>query len=161
MLPPAVHPHACGEYAVLPVIHQCQGGSSPRVWGILITCSASRALSAVHPHACGEYPRVIVTDPTSSGSSPRVWGIPVCAVRKSSSRRFIPTRVGNTRYCEENPVRRTVHPHACGEYPCRGIIVDSPCGSSPRVWGIQEPHVVIVPSPRFIPTRVGNTAGGG
>ena len=29
-----VHPHACGEYAVLPIIHERQGGSSPRVWGI-------------------------------------------------------------------------------------------------------------------------------
>ncbi len=94
--PRAVHPHACGEYFDYVIHHASSGGSSPRVWGILITCSASRALSAVHPHACGEYPRVIVTDPTSSGSSPRVWGILFAIQMVIKFLRFIPTRVGNT-----------------------------------------------------------------
>ena len=33
----SVHPHACGEYFVCAAFVAWRGGSSPRVWGILIT----------------------------------------------------------------------------------------------------------------------------
>ena len=90
-----VHPHACGEY------FECQsqslrgGGSSPRVWGILLgkvdareiarfiptrvgntsIVTTGRVLNAVHPHACGEYPQALSLRSLQGGSSPRVWGI--------------------------------------------------------------------------------------
>ena len=115
-----------------------------------------------------------------SGSSPRVWGR---FRRKVDGRyhviRFIPTRVGQMlRMVLLPPLKRKVHPHACGadwHYFGRGkwwLSGSSPrvwgrsmyrmrppscCrGSSPRVWGrccVEEPpteHAF-----RFIPTRVG------
>ena len=114
------------------------------------------------------------------GSSPRVWGR---FRRKVDGRyhviRFIPTRVGQMlRMVLLPPLKRKVHPHACGadwHYFGRGkwwLSGSSPrvwgrsmyrmrppscCrGSSPRVWGrccVEEPpteHAF-----RFIPTRVG------
>ena len=113
----AVHPHACGEY-----VADCQRlngdhGSSPRVWGIQrLTNSRAGAMRfiptrvgntlplltmfaaiKVHPHACGEYLIVQRRAWNEDGSSPRVWGIPWVKGIDSSSDRFIPTRVGNTR----------------------------------------------------------------
>jgi hypothetical protein len=114
----------------------------------------------------------------NGGSSPRVWGIRFCRTRGAPSRRFIPTRVGNT---ASSPALQgaptgssprvwgilpaafastrseTVHPHACGEYV---VHLEHPCehgGSSPRVWGIPHGLTPLVLPRRFIPTRVGNT----
>ena len=53
--------------------------------------------------------------------------------------------------------RRTVHPHACGEYGQRFIEVGGLTGSSPRVWGILSDAAGALHVERFIPTRVGNT----
>ncbi len=113
-------------------------GSSPRVWGIRPSLCYVASPGPVHPHACGEYVQnntgVTVTlrfIPTrvgntiaivnllifNNGSSPRVWGI-------RSER-------GNVGW------RKTVHPHACGEYAFSAARPSSNCGSSPRVWGIR------------------------
>ena len=73
--PPAVHPHACGEYAVSDSAAEIPPGSPPRVWGIhveifqrarRIRFTPTRvgntknwigrpSVRSVHPHACGEY----------------------------------------------------------------------------------------------------------
>ena len=113
----AVHPHACGEYQSHNAVSITRCGSSPRVWGILAeipdanmverfipTRVGNTILSQqgggawlVHPHACGEYPAITSAESMMSGSSPRVWGIHGLGDVLGAQRRFIPTRVGNTR----------------------------------------------------------------
>ena len=70
-----VHPHACGEYFLSSFTRWSYRGSSPRVWGILLTAKSNvphprfiptrvgntpvigpaMYIFTVHPHACGEY----------------------------------------------------------------------------------------------------------
>ena len=109
------------------------------------------------PHACGEYSRSVAQRQRACGSSPRVWGIPGRAHELRPGRRFIPTRVGNTKRKTPQVLMEPVHPHACGEYIEHHVIVDDAGGSSPRVWGIQKGHSHRLYLWRFIPTRVGNT----
>ena len=71
------------------------------------------------------------------GSSPRVWGTLNIDLSLSTSQRFIPTRVGNTRFFLVLPRLYPVHPHACGEHE----------------WLLSLKGRYL----RFIPTRVGNT----
>ena len=91
----------------------------------------------VHPHVCGER-RVIIKAPLAKvGSSPRVWGTPYGCARRNTGTRFIPTCVGNALCVMCQVLRKTVHPHVCGE---RRLYHDRPIrisGSSPRVWGTQ------------------------
>ncbi len=89
-----VHPHGCGEHDSDVYSPSLVSGSSPRVWGTLLTpisngfvyrfiptgvgntiltCTAL-LLSAVHPHGCGEHTMVINGIFKKIGSSPRVWG---------------------------------------------------------------------------------------
>ena len=87
-----------------------------------------------------------------------MWGILHFCASNRLSRRFIPTRVGNT----FRPFWRlgiyAVHPHACGEYGYDADRRVVRLGSSPRVWGIRSPPGTVRRESRFIPTRVGNTA---
>ena len=89
-----VHPHACGERAVTSTGSQCNGGSSPRLWGTVYGTTAFRpagrfiptpvgngsssglrlTAGAVHPHACGERSFKRANRSGLSGSSPRLWG---------------------------------------------------------------------------------------
>ena len=113
-----------------------------------------------------------------SGSSPRAWGTQNAGYLRSGSRRFIPTRVGNTAARSIRARAESVHPHARGEHPVSQNLPDrqngssprawgtqidpnaalSQPGSSPRAWGTQDIHVAPALEHRFIPTRVGNTA---
>ena len=158
----AVHPHVCGEYGTRCYAAASSGGSSPRVWGILVAAGSSTLVSAVHPHVCGEYESADRARWCAFGSSPRVWGIRVL--------------LGSS------PRRSAVHPHVCGEYWLAVASAFTRCGSSPRVWGIQSgarfedlshlvhPHVCGEYDGecqgedwlwRFIPTCVGNTCCSG
>ena len=96
---------------------------------------------------------------SSRGSSPRVWGIRLLFQLADVHVRFIPTRVGNTGSIWPGPSPPPVHPHACGEYFRADTVPDGFIGSSPRVWGIPWALRVSQEAARFIPTRVGNTAG--
>jgi len=91
---PSVHPHACGEHPTgsIRTIFTC--GSSPRMWGTLLTiltvltvirfipthvgntpaAASSRPAHQVHPHACGEHGLIARKTPRVIGSSPRMWG---------------------------------------------------------------------------------------
>ena len=173
----SAHPHACGEYAVRSNTRLSAAGSSPRVWGILVTMkvihcpqrfiptrvgntsrpSCCGPATTVHPHACGEYGCLRKRPSPMSGSSPRVWGIRAEAAGAVNDDRFIPTRVGNTGKRDASAGRMAVHPHACGEYPRAAYARGDYSGSSPRVWGILSIQGKDVSMDRFIPTRVGNT----
>ena len=175
--PWTVHPHACGEYGKCAICGTKMNGSSPRVWGIRQQHESENArarfiptrvgnthgttaplrAAAVHPHACGEYSLKLPCTSPPHGSSPRVWGILMHPITSKGTKRFIPTRVGNTAFPGMQIFTLPVHPHACGEYVrgnfCRWEI----SGSSPRVWGIRPATRLPCVPPRFIPTRVGNT----
>ena len=106
-----------------------------------------------------QYPWSMVRMRCRSGSSPRVWGIRKTRKLNDGELRFIPTRVGNTLQDGQGHPIPSVHPHACGEYAHRSAGVIPSTGSSPRVWGILRDDQHEDHGDRFIPTRVGNTAG--
>ena len=112
-------------------------GSSPRVWGSLVTRLAMSVTLPVHPHACGDHGLPRLSSRLSIGSSPRVWGSLCIGVITRTGLRFIPTRVGITTTFANSSTSSTVHPHACEDHSLLSI--------------------TIVLHPRFIPTRVGIT----
>ncbi len=153
-------------------------GSSPRAWGTLAAAPdvepmqrfiptrvgntpghhRSRGPGAVHPHARGEHGIVFDGTRPGTGSSPRAWGTLLWVIAARSSRRFIPTRVGNTPECRPPAPPRAVHPHARGEHRLPGPRRFDGSGSSPRAWGTLGPLPYLRWPGRFIPTRVGNTS---
>ena len=80
LLNEAVHPHACGEHLLKAAAASRKTGSSPRLWGTLLTKSIEHQdrrfiptpvgntkiivdvpdINAVHPHACGEHSKNIL-----------------------------------------------------------------------------------------------------
>ncbi len=119
--------------------------------------SSAPSGSPVHPHACGEHIKLIEIRKKESGSSPRLWGTPSAPWPVTAAQRFIPTPVGNTLADLTVHVLVTVHPHACGEHSPGSRLFLEITGSSPRLWGTQSHRYGPRPSPRFIPTPVGNT----
>ncbi len=135
--PTSVHPHACGDYEALADGCQEEMRFIPTRVGTTCSAVAMGAALSVHPHACGDYgaaagygaraPRFIPTRVGTTitvsllralggGSSPRVWGLRTGGWRGVRCPRFIPTRVGTTSWASSHRARRTVHPHACGDY---------------------------------------------
>ena len=153
------------------------GGSSPRVWGTrhhadngmahfrfiptgvgnTFRLWSIRRSRSVHPHGCGEHTTRVRTSPIRSGSSPRVWGTPDNPAVPSSTRRFIPTGVGNTTTPAACRSTTAVHPHGCGEHEVVCEVHTDEVGSSPRVWGTHKIGNIQQVQFRFIPTGVGNT----
>ena len=155
----AVHPHACGAYAMVSFMLLFVCGSSPRLWGIRVANLPSFTPSSVHPHACGAYSVLIPTSCATLGSSPRLWGIHLFGRDNRKDPRFIPTPVGHTNTSMVESASFSVHPHACGAYASGvsagasstsvhphacGAYAHSAArtsaspGSSPRLWGIQH-----------------------
>ena len=134
-------------------------GSSPRVWGIPIGLYAAWMTARFIPTRVGNTGRMEIMNRMRFGSSPRVWGIRSSARPLSRAYRFIPTRVGNTKRRPRTRDCPPVHPHACGEYFVIFRHIGLQNGSSPRVWGILIVAGNVCLHARFIPTRVGNTAG--
>ncbi len=152
----AVHPHACGEYAVPDRPAETHRGSPPRVWGIRGTEHQGTGHGRFTPTRVGNtlhrpslyWPRRFT--PTRVGNTP-------LASSDARLQRFTPTRVGNTSKTSLAAPGTSVHPHACGEYPRYHVNdVDAP-GSPPRVWGIRISPAHRYRFVRFTPTRVGNT----
>ena len=172
----AVHPHACGEHEKALCGNGLECGSSPRMWGtfssmfMFYPCSRfipthvgnirkrspQKTRRTVHPHACGEHVRRVGQDKLIAGSSPRMWGTCGSDRNRYRGRRFIPTHVGNMPSPNLKSLRRTVHPHACGEHSDVLCLCLISCGSSPRMWGTCPGNLSHFLIPRFIPTHVGN-----
>jgi len=70
----------------------------------------------VHPHARGEHIARAMMRSEKIGSSPRAWGTRHVSAGSGVRRRFIPTRVGNTKYATKLICKYAVHPHARGEH---------------------------------------------
>ena len=92
-----------------------------------------------------------------AGSSPHAWGTPIHLPPGASKSRFIPTRVGNTPTAGLLFSADTVHPHTRGEHNSLASDFQPWAGSSPHAWGTLQTRCANFDSPRFIPTRVGNT----
>ena len=112
---------------------------------------------SVHPHACGELETSPCIALKGIGSSPRLWGTPIWWHSECSSRRFIPTPVGNSIRRQVQAIEMAVHPHACGELFISKITIGKGSGSSPRLWGTLVKADGACLSGRFIPTPVGNS----
>jgi len=145
----------CGEHLTVKHVRVLIDGSSPRVWGTLMSGSriqpkgrfiptcvgntryshAFRRIGSVHPHVCGEHGITWEAKDTSYGSSPRVWGTLRRQFPEMYSHRFIPTCVGNTALICFWAIHLPVHPHVCGEHVCACPAPVCSIGSSPRVWG--------------------------
>ena len=151
-IPTRVGNTVAGGLSPLPIF-----GSSPRAWGTPLStmppCSiqwfiptrvgnttkvtAYAPIASVHPHARGEHSAMMSAIAGSIGSSPRAWGTLRPALHRRREYRFIPTRVGNTKFSRAQRRLKSVHPHARGEHARKT------CHHRRA---------------RFIPTRVGNTA---
>ncbi len=171
------HPHARGENASDPGVHNLERGPSPRAWGEHRVLRKSngrvrtiptrvgrtrRTLpewhrSADHPHARGENKHLLKYHVQRAGPSPRAWGEPPAPQADSSPPRTIPTRVGRTQPVTEASQAASDHPHARGENRAASECRSAEAGPSPRAWG--EPRQKRHPAPvrRTIPTRVGRT----
>ncbi len=174
--PDAVHPHACGERAGNRNRKYSSCGSSPRMWGTrrnlddswegfrFIPTHVGNALprlqllgrKPVHPHACGERHQTHSISAIDDGSSPRMWGTRSKIKYRVYLPRFIPTHVGNASDIQVSTVRKTVHPHACGERLIHKDRRPIKRGSSPRMWGTHTRPSRLRHVSRFIPTHVGN-----
>ena len=130
-----VHPHACGENAVLVRLYLQGHGPPPRVWGkrllILLNPASTRSTptrvgktelgservsnGSVHPHACGENDVYGDAPNAPTGPPPRVWGKLAASPEAGDGWRSTPTRVGKTSDLVFLQTLHTVHPHACGE----------------------------------------------
>ena len=110
------HPHACGDKNSRLLLTFQRTGSSPRVWGQVMTThhfilifriiptrvgtstlgKKSRKRIKDHPHACGDKLRSEEVRQSFLGSSPRVWGQVFFSVGFARVSRIIPTRVGTS-----------------------------------------------------------------
>ena len=68
--------------------------------------------------------------------------------------------MGNTPHSVRLCIHSSVHPHTRGEYLTRQPRAWASLGSPPHAWGILRMPSPIRRSPRFTPTRVGNTGAG-
>ncbi len=172
-----VHPHTHGEHRRSSVPSSTRRGSSPHAWGTLFPHRALphvhrfiptrmgntvddgiyRHKYTVHPHTHGEHTPNRSPASGSPGSSPHAWGTRPRSSRCPGIRRFIPTRMGNTRARARSPGSSSVHPHTHGEHRRAHPLTAFPGGSSPHAWGTHRPAHPASPGRRFIPTRMGNT----
>ncbi len=154
----AVHPRACGECHLYPILAAYLSGSSPRLRGthrmvLEITTQIrfipapagnatkpSRACRAapVHPRACGERARRGLLPWRDDGSSPRLRGTRSRRGGAQRHVRFIPAPAGNAFIKLTGTPEVAVHPRACGER-C-GLAIDhfNGVGSSPRLRGTRS-----------------------
>ena len=121
----------------------------------------TETVEPVHPRACGEHGSHPGAESPAGGSSPRVRGTLESLVAQGYIGRFIPARAGNTIPSISNASMIAVHPRACGEHDSGTGNYTRCRGSSPRVRGTPFCRYPVVPSPRFIPARAGNTCRDG
>ena len=173
-----VHPHVHGERIPNPVPTRLAHGSSPRTWGTLYIEPGVRVFrrfiptymgnarssrrgtnwSTVHPHVHGERVSKTGAKAYPVGSSPRTWGTLYPYTHIITSRRFIPTYMGNAITSSKSLFAIAVHPHVHGErwvYSNRTVRF---FGSSPRTWGTRARTRSWVLWGRFIPTYMGNAS---
>ena len=129
------HPHACGDKAqAQQAVHRI-AGSSPHVWGQVVslgqlshiawiiptrvgTSGSYRKIPGIawdHPHACGDKLIQAMLIKVLKGSSPRVWGQVVPKLCGKLCDGIIRTRVGTSISFHSCDFECQDHPHACGD----------------------------------------------
>ena len=149
------HPHAYGDKTKIKVDTLMREGSSPRVWGQVLTgnfckniiriiptrmgtrdgMSEYAMLKEDHPHAYGDKSCTANSSCIESGSSPRVWGQELYLSINRLLRGIIPTRMGTSSVEHQLPQISQDHPHAYGDKSFSLLQRLPFSGSSPRVWG--------------------------
>ncbi len=130
----------------------------PRLWGNIGPAWSPSMSIPAHPHARGEHQAASAAATIDDGSSPHPWGTRARARFGATSRRFIPTPVGNTGASPAGAGRWSVHPHTRGEHYDLAVAALLLGGSSPHPWGTLPPCRTGAADQRFIPTPVGNTS---
>ena len=172
----AVHPRVCGERRPGSSRPRASAGSSPRVRGTPLSCTARagrmrfipacagnaarkltpRLSRAVHPRVCGERPTARDAGGSNGGSSPRVRGTLTASIARDCDGRFIPACAGNAMAVPNAACSSPVHPRVCGERSAAARSISSIAGSSPRVRGTLEGEPLAREIIRFIPACAGN-----
>ncbi len=130
----------------------------PRLWGNIGPAWSPSMSIPAHPHARGEHQAASAAATIDDGSSPHPWGTRARARFGATSRRFIPTPVGNTEASPERTLEQPVHPHTRGEHGLLNTTLRRFGGSSPHPWGTLDDCIAVYNQIRFIPTPVGNTS---
>ena len=91
------------------------------------------------------------------GSSPRVWGQALSSLQSIKYARIIPTRMGTRGKSARRTGKAWDHPHAYGDKLFTCNLFGVGWGSSPRVWGQENRHIVKFTAWRIIPTRMGTS----
>jgi hypothetical protein len=110
------------------------------------------------PRVRGERTEAFVHLPNVNGSSPRVRGTRLRCLGGCLDHRFIPARAENPASTQSVATRPPDHPRACGERLNRPRSHGCCGGSSPRVRGARQVHVLHQRLLRFIPARAGNAS---
>ena len=130
------HPRVCGEHSGASSSTLRWAGSSPRMRGALVACSAASAHEGIipayagstppktrarthggdHPRVCGEHWLVGRDSVPSSGSSPRMRGALDGADLESLGLGIIPAYAGSTAVEQVPTSASRDHPRVCGEH---------------------------------------------
>ena len=113
-------------------------GSSPRMWGLLLSWMAKLSMNTVHPHVCGVYGKGRLKSLLATRFIPTYVGSTLTSNRNGRRFvRFIPTYVGST---EKGYTLYYEHLRFIPTYVGSTILTknnQTPLdGSSPRMWGL-------------------------
>ncbi len=116
----------------------------PRLWGNIGPAWSPSMSIPAHPHARGEHQAASAAATIDDGSSPHPWGTRARARFGATSRRFIPTPVGNTHDNRSPCACDSVHPHTRGEHGGDATYEAAQVGSSPHPWGTPLPYPIVL-----------------
>ena len=147
----------CGEQALIFDGSIFAAGSSPRVRGTALNCTANTGSLWDHPRVCGEQCLDLAQALNNTGSSPRVRGTACSFKTVSLNIGIIPACAGNSLpNCFARFSIRD-HPRVCGEQTSLPYLSKSSLGSSPRVRGTDAHLVLVLFTIRIIPACAGNS----
>ena len=135
MRPPPVHPRACGELILCPLLLRSNTGSSPRMRGTRRRGTHHRWRNRFIPAHAGNSHAPSKWWLWLHGSSPRMRGTQHKVLHRNAGPRFIPAHAGNSGQPTHDQRSLTVHPRACGELRANAVISPTDNGSSPRMRG--------------------------
>ena len=156
------HPRGCGEHFTDSAHSAFAEGSSPRVRGTfskhyrcytdagLIPAGAGNILSGshnrqntrAHPRGCGEHDGIYPQRKSIWGSSPRVRGTSSVIRTGKTSSGLIPAGAGNIMTRVTPCWVPGAHPRGCGEHLSLDGLISGATGSSPRVRGTCQLHIL-------------------
>ena len=154
-------PTRVGKTIILVTHNTALAGYIPtRVGKTIILVTHNTALAGYIPTRVGKTLNECLTFGFQSGTSPHAWGKLLSSGRFCRNQRYIPTRVGKTRFIVVSDVLGVRYiPTRVGKTPINQPFTLSIFGTSPHAWGKRHPAAEIRCLQRYIPTRVGKTGG--